>query len=227
MYIKDFVKNQVPVRSSERRTIMAKDKVKEVVTDNQLIEVGQEVVKRGRGRPKGTGGNKRPDRSWSGNENLKPGDMGRFIRHAMASWDLPPVDISDEKQVEERILWYLNNCEVNDVKPGLVGVCNALGIDKRTLYQWGQGQYRGETHTPVIKKVYKILEEIWENNMNSGKINPVVGIFLGKNHFGYADKQDVVITPNSPLGDTKDEGEIRERYLESVVVDELPPQEIE
>lgn len=206
---------------------MAKDKVKEVVTDNQLIEVGQEVVKRGRGRPKGTGGNKRPDRSWSGNENLKPGDRGRFIRHAMASWDLPPIDISDINQVEERIVLYMHQCEVDDIKPCVTGMCNWLGIDRQTLYRWGHCDVRSETHGHVIKRVYKFLEQMWENDMASGKINPIVSIFLGKNHFGYADKQDVVITPNSPLGDTKDEGEIRERYLESVVVDELPSQEIE
>ena len=29
--------------------------------------------------------------------------------------------------------------------------------------------------------------------MQNGKINPVSGIFLGKNHFGYQDKTDVVV----------------------------------
>ena len=33
--------------------------------------------------------------------------------------------------------------------------------------------------------------------MQNGKINPVSGIFLGKNNFGYQDKQEMVITPNT------------------------------
>lgn len=56
--------------------------------------------------------------------------------------------------------------------------------------------------------------------MLNGKINPVTGIFLGKNHFGYADKQEVVLTPNSPLGDAKDTKELEERYIESIVEDD-------
>ena len=45
------------------------------------------------------------------------------------------------------------------------------------------------------------MEELWENYMQTGRINPVSGIFLGKNNFGYQDKQDVVITPNNPESD--------------------------
>lgn len=179
-----------------------------------------EVVEK-RGRPKGTGGNKRPDMSWKGNENLQPGDMGRFIRHALASWDMPPVDISDPKQVEERLLWYFNSCVEDDVRPTVSGICRSLGIDRRTFYQWGQGETRSSTHTPLIKKAYDSMQEMWEDQMVTGKVNPVVGIFLGKNHFGFKDQQDVVLTPKNPLGDMRNEQEIRERYVESVV-EELP-----
>lgn len=69
--------------------------------DKKLTEVGKQIVRRG--RPKGTGGNKRKDLSWSGNKELKPGDNSRYIRHALASWDLPPIDISDDAQVAERL----------------------------------------------------------------------------------------------------------------------------
>ena len=38
--------------------------------------------------------------------------------------------------------------------------------------------------------------------MTSGKINPVSGIFLGKNNFGYQDKQEYVVTPNTMGAET-------------------------
>ena len=41
------------------------------------------------------------------------------------------------------------------------------------------------------------MEILWENYMQNGKINPVSGIFLGKNNFGYQDKQEMVLTPNN------------------------------
>jgi hypothetical protein len=192
----------------------------EAVEMAEVEEVAKEVVKRGRGRPKGTGGNKRPDLSWSGNQNVKPGDTGRYLRHALSSWDLPVIDISDEKQVEERLQWYFNSCIEDDVKPTVTGMCRSLGIDRKTLYRWGQGEARDATHSHLIKKAYEMMEEMWEGWMVNGKVNPVVGIFLGKNHFGYKDQQDVVIAPKNPLGEGGSEAEIKQRYMESVVVDE-------
>jgi hypothetical protein len=41
--------------------------------------------------------------------------------------------------------------------------------------------------------------------MQNGKINPVSGIFLGKNNFGYQDKQEYVLTPNQQNSDTDPE----------------------
>lgn len=191
--------------------------------NKELVEIGEEVVKRGRGRPKGTGGNERKDLSWSGNANVQPGDTGRYLRHALNGWDLPVIDISDEKQVEERLQWYFNSCVEDDIKPTVTGMCRALGIHRKTLYRWGQGEVRESTHSHLIKKAYDLLEEMWENWMLNGKINPVVGIFLGKNHFGYADKQDIVVTPNNPLGAMGSESEIQQRYIESIA--EEPPEE--
>ena len=60
-----------------------------------------------------------------------------------------------------------------------------------------------------------------EDYMQNGKINPVSGIFLMKNNFGYADKQEVVLTPNNPLGEQKSNAELEERYLESVADENL------
>lgn len=47
-----------------------------------------------------------------------------------------------------------------------------------------------------VKKAYTFMEQNWEDYMQNGKINPVAGIFLGKNNYGYQDKTEYVITPN-------------------------------
>ena len=49
--------------------------------------------------------------------------------------------------------------------------------------------------------------------MQNGKINPVSGIFLGKNNFGYQDKTEYVLTPNSTNPDDYNADDIRKRYL--------------
>ena len=55
------------------------------------------------------------------------------------------------------------------------------------------------------------MEDLWENYMQNGKINPVSGIFLGKNNFGYQDKQEMVLTPNQPEADFSAK-DIADRY---------------
>ena len=111
--------------------------------------------------------------------------------------NLPPIDISDPKQVENRINEYFDFCEENDRKPNMVGMANWLGISRETVNSWKRGDYRTETHSAVIRKAVDILEELWVDFMQNGKINPASGIFLAKNMFQYKDVQDVVISPNN------------------------------
>ena len=97
----------------------------------------------------------------------------------------------------------------------------ALGIDRRRLWEIKTGAPMGG-HTAhelptltvdSIKKAYDFLETLWENYMHNGKINPVSGIFLGKNNFGYQDKQDIVVTPNTHNDSDYSAEDIRARYL--------------
>jgi len=142
----------------------------------------------------------------------EPGENSKFIRFALASWDLPPIDISDPQQVKERIGMYFQHCADNDRKPQIVGMCNWLGITRETLNTWVRGEYRRDTHSDIIKKAVNFIEEMWADYMLNGKLNPASGIFLAKNWYGYKDVADVVVTPNNPLQDLSDE-QASERIL--------------
>ena len=154
----------------------------------------------------------RPDLANFGAENVEAGDNSRYLRHALAGLDLPPIDISDDKQVSDRLDWYFNHCIEDDMKPTVTGMANCLGIDKTTLWSWRTGECRASTHSPLIKKAYKLLEELWEGYMLSGKVNPASGIFLGRNHWGYQDKVDVVISPASNSENDFSAEDIAKRY---------------
>lgn len=142
------------------------------------------------------------------------GDNSRYLRHVMASWDLPPIDISDPKQVEDRIKWYFNHCAEDDMKPTVNGMCNALGVHRDTVCNWKNGDVRAATHQPIIAEAYKRIEEMWENYMMNGKINPVAGIFLGKVMFGYRDQQEIVVEAKNPINDYQDRKVIEAKYAE-------------
>ena len=67
--------------------------------------------------------------------------------------------------------------------------------------------------TAAIKKAYFMLSNLWETYMNSGKMNPVAGIFLGKNNYGYVDQVEHVVTPNTHPDSDYDADAIREKYI--------------
>lgn len=177
-------------------------------TKNETIlpeETVKDVVKRGGNNPTGIGG--------FGSVDTTPGDNARYLRHSLTMLDLPAIDISDPVQVEMRIRQYFEQCVSSDMKPTVSGMALALGVDRKTLYDWSRGNYRDVTHSPIVKKAMNVLDALWEDYMMNGKINPVSGIFLGKNHFGYTDKQEIVVKPENPLGEQKSPDEIKQRYL--------------
>lgn len=169
----------------------------------------------------------RKKRSWVpnpqkdfGQEYVKPGDNSRFLRMARVAMNLPPIDISDPVQVENRINEYFDFCEQNDKKPQKIEMCGWLGIHIDTLNSWGHGEYRAATHSEVIKKADAILHSLWVDYMQNGKINPGSGIFLGKNIYGYRDVIDIAPVPPDPLGEKLDQKELEARINATVVIED-------
>lgn len=154
---------------------------------------------------------KRDDLGYS---NVEPGDNTKFLQHAMTVMSMPPIETKDVKQVEQRIQEYLTLCINDDIKPTVKGFCNALKISRTTLFDWKRGTFRADSHQAVIIQAYDLLEEMWEHYMLNGKINPVSGIFLGKNNFGYQDKQEYVVTPNTKEIEATDVNIIEQKYAE-------------
>ena len=168
----------------------------------------------------------RPDLANFGQENVEPGDNSRFIREARIAFDggmdrtpLPPIDISDPEQVKHRISEYLDFCELNDKKPSPIAMAAWIGVSRDTLNSWKRGECRAETHSDTIKKAMVLMEEIWYDMMQNGRINPASGIFLAKNMFGYKDVADVVVTPNNPLQDLSAD-DARKRLVDAIPEEE-------
>ena len=156
------------------------------------------------------------------------GKNTKYILSAMSLWELPKVDLKDAEQVKERTDTYFSMMAEQNMKPTVIGYAMALGISRKDLWAIVNDQpYNGVTRydlppEPVnlIKKGYRTMEYLWESYMQNGAVNPVSGIFLGKNHYGYKDQQEtVVVTPNL-LGDGADQKQLEQRYLDSVVVEE-------
>ena len=157
--------------------------------------------------------------------NLNAGDNAKFLSVNMALFNMPNIDMENESEVQQRLSDYFALYASADMKPTVAGMAMALnGMSRQTLWAIAHNAPVGgnwyKTALPpgvanLIKKAYFLLENLWESYMNSGKVNPVAGIFLGKNNYGYQDKTEYVLTPNQQNDNDYSADEIRERYIAS------------
>lgn len=166
---------------------MAEKRYKEVAdTDGNKVKISPRT---GKPMMKPRGGGAPQNRV-----NTEEGDNAKYLKHALAAWDLPKVDTKDEKAVAERIKNYFEYCAENDIRPQMVALANWLGVSREALAQWRRGEVG--RHQEAISKAVMIMESLWADYMQNGKINPVSGIFLAKVWYGYKDQTEYVITPN-------------------------------
>ncbi|MCM1364641.1 MAG: DNA-packaging protein [Faecalibacterium sp.] len=176
------------------------------MNENEIQDIGEQVVK-----------HKRPKKSAQMAVNAEPGDNAKYLKHNLQISQLPQIDTSDAKQVENRITEYFTICFDNDMKPSVAGLALAVGVSRLTLWEWATGKNRKATHRNPIKKAYQMLDAQMNDYMQNGKINPVSGIFLMRNNFGYKNETEVVIVPNSPLGEETTQKELENKYMDSIV----------
>lgn len=204
-----------------KKTVSSKETVTEETVETsaavETVEDKKPVKKKGKPR----GGN-----NWLKPENmlsLEEGDNTRFMTVQMDLLNMTEIDMESEVEVQERLNEYFALYAQYDMKPTVAGMAIALnGMSRQTLRAIAKDLPTGsagyKTALPqgvatLIKKAYFLLENLWETYMNSGKVNPVAGIFLGKNNYGYQDKTEYVLTPNQQSDNDYSADEIRERYI--------------
>ena len=179
--------------------------------ENSVIQKGEEIVKKKRGR----GGTENFPTTLSG---TKKEDVQR-IGSNLLKWYKMPKAVTDE-EIAERLNMFFETCIANGEVMTVEKMALDLGYGRATIWKC---ETDGEVCTParryLIKKAKELLASFDAEMVTEGKINPVTYIFRAKNYFGLQDKQEYVLTPNNPLGDTKDPSDIQKR-LEEGVIDE-------
>ncbi len=195
---------------------------KKLSKTKETVAKGKETVpakKKPKGKPRG--GNS----PVIGNNGLmlEEGDNAKFMSVQIELLNMPTIDMDSVEEVTQRLSDYFALYTSRDMKPTVAGMAVALNGHSR---QWlravvvngttGGAGYKAALRPEVadcIKKAYFLLENLWETYMSAGKVNPVAGIFLGKNNYGYQDKTEYVLTPNQQSENDYDANEIRERYI--------------
>ena len=70
----------------------------------------------------------------------------------------------------------------------------------------------------ILKGAVGMMGSLLTNEMQDGKINPLVGMFFLKNNHRYSDKTEIQVkTDNFEIGCNA--GDVESKYIDSVVVD--------
>lgn len=204
---------------SSKKTV-SEETVKETSTIGEALEpVEDKKPVKKKGKPRGGNNWLKPENMLS----LEEGDNTRFMTVQMALLNMPEIDMKNVEEVQARLNEYFALYAQYDMKPTVAGMAIALnGMSRQQLWAivhnapTGGAGYKAALPPSIadlIKKAYFLLENLWETYMNSGKVNPVAGIFLGKNNYGYQDKTEYVLTPNQQSDSDYSADEIRERYI--------------
>ena len=157
---------------------------------------------------------KRPDKT----VQAEPGDNAKYTAHNLMLYRLNPVCFDSAEEIADRTETYFDICQQNDMKPSVAGYALALGVDRKTLWEYVTGRtVKPDAVRNVLKRAYLVLNAQMEDYMQNGKINPVSGIFLMKNSFQYQDKQEIEVSASA--GDAESPDQLAAKYADAVAVD--------
>lgn len=94
--------------------------------------------------------------------------------------------------------------------PDVEGMCAFLGITRRTMLEWERNDVRGFAST--IEQAKNDIAACKKQIGLHGKIPPIIMAMDFNNNHGYTQRQEVVVTPNNPLGDAVSNEELLARY---------------
>lgn len=126
------------------------------------------------------------------------GQNRRILMNAMEAYKRPKVDTKDPQAIAQRIEEYLNFCAEKDITPGIMACASWLGVNYVTLLAWHTGTRGSPEHQEVVSKLYSLVENVWEQNMNEGNIDKISSIFYSKAMFGLRDTQEIVVNTTTP-----------------------------
>lgn len=141
----------------------------------------------------------------------EPPDTVRKALSEVVRWSkLPRVQTDDE--CAERLEQFFEKCIERGERPTVEKMCLALGTYRDQVWDWENGRGCSDTRRDIIKKAKAILAAYDAELAVTGKMNPVPYIFRAKNFYGMKDEQEVVLTPNNPLGNMDNPNEIAQKY---------------
>lgn len=157
----------------------------------------------------------------------RPVEKSNDVAYARELFMLPTIDMEDPDAVRDRYFELLGLCE----KYGRAITIEALSMGFDTTREEIIEVSKGERcrlgarlsvdSAPIFQKCLNSVAGIWATHMSSGDFKqPLAGIFIGKNNFGYGDVTETVIRhEGAPSGPSR--AELEAKY-QSALPSETP-----
>lgn len=162
------------------------------------------------------------------NNNLKnpikatPAEMRAKMQKLKVVYDWPKINLDDDIEVQDRVQLYFDYSLEAGLRPNVEGLALAIGVNRRTLWDWENGNSRsqlGSSRSDIIKKAKDYISFLMSDAAMNGDVNPITWIFYAKNYFGMKDVQEVTFSGNNPLGDQMSAEEIMKQLPADIPVD--------
>lgn len=190
-----------PVTKTVKKKPTKKTTTKKATKKNEVATT-EKPKHKGKGNPYAYKNSKLGDKNAI---TAKPGEISEIVSKCLEVYMWDPIDLDSDDEVEQRCAKYFEYCVQVDQRPCVEGLSVALGVSYQTVYDWQTGRKRGKNgprRSEIIKKAKAVIAHVLAEMALGNKIYPNVWIFYGKNYFGMKDTQEVVLTPNNPLGES-------------------------
>lgn len=167
--------------------------------------------KRGRG-----GTDNFPSRRFTPETDEDRALVSQLLSEALTEYRQPRVK-SDE-ELAQRIDDYFCRCAQHGQVPTVEEMSLSTGYSIGTVMDWEIGRNKGFSPqtSMIIKKAKGYLQTFDAKLVIAGKMNFLAYCFRAKNYYGMKDQQEVMLTPNNPIGEATSPEELRRKYLEDV-----------
>lgn len=141
---------------------------------------------------------------------------------------LTPIDCTDIDEVRRRFSEFIDLCDKHKVRPLTACCAMAYGMNRDVFSRFMNGDasvWRSRGIPDEVREffsvaVYSFLEGVMEVNLAEESGNPVKWIVFAKNHFGYRDQSERVITYRDEKPKLPDADEVARKYAGLVGRDE-------
>lgn len=124
------------------------------------------------------------------------------------------IKLYDTALVESVTKDYLMSCVKSGIIPSRQGHARAMGCSRQAVGEYMRRNPNHET-TQYLEILYDSFSEALTMASLTGKVHPIVSIFVLKAIYGWRDNEQQESPDNDPLGSAKSNEELWKRYVEA------------